>query len=101
MRFQHKYIAEIGNCSKVADDTGEPDLHFIIVYSETQGILNRPGDEFTRNAFRPVGVRQKVINHIQIDALRIRADEELSAAMFDVLYFHDIILNRANREARH
>ncbi len=38
---------------------------------------------FARDAFRPVAVRQESVNHVEIEAGRIGADEEFAATMLD------------------
>src|SRR5579862_1260658 len=83
VRLQHKHVAEISERGKVADDTGKSNLGAAIVYSKTQRVLNRPRNNFSRDALRPMRVRQKIVNQAEIQAVAVGADHKLAAAIFD------------------
>ena len=81
MRLQHEYIAEIGDCGEIADHPGKADLHAAtIINAKAQRMLDRSRHDFPRNSLRPIAIRQEPVNHIQIEAGRIGADEKLVRA---------------------
>src|SRR5580658_9003063 len=80
MRFQHKNIAEVGHGGEVADHAGKSDLRIAaFIDAEAQRVLYRPRDDFPRNTLGPIAIRQKTVNHIQIEPLTVGADQELTA----------------------
>ena len=79
MRFEDKYITQIRDCGEIADDPGKADLRATtIINAKAQRMLDRSRHDFPRNSFRPIAIPQEPVNHIQIEAGTVGADEELT-----------------------
>src|ERR1700683_1556140 len=80
MRFQHKNVAEVSHGGEIADDASKTYLRAaVFVNAEAQRMLDRTRDNVSRNAPGPIAIGKKAVNHIQIDALTIGADQKLAA----------------------
>src|ERR1700733_2102638 len=78
MRFQHEHIADICDCSEVADPASKTDLRALpVINAETERLVDRPGHNFPRDALGPIAICQKTVNHIQTQALTVGTDQEL------------------------
>src|SRR5271165_3927953 len=65
MRFQHEYVTQISYGGKVAYHPCKTDLPpAVFVDTETQRVLNRARNNLWWNAFGPIAVSQKPVNHI-------------------------------------
>ena len=79
MRFQHEDIAQVGHRSKIADHARKTNLSAAtLIDTEAQRVLNRPRHNLPRNAFGPIAIGQKTVNHIQTQALTAGADQKLA-----------------------
>jgi len=84
MRFQHKHVADVRNRRKVADDPGKGDLRAApIINAKAQGVLDGSRHGLPRNSFRPIRVRQEVVDDVQVTARRVSADQELATTVLD------------------
>jgi len=84
MRFEHEYIAEISDGCEIADDASKADLPCSsMINAEAQRMLDRAGDNISRNSLRPIAIRQEFVDRIYIDPRGIGVDAVLSAPVFD------------------
>lgn len=83
MALEYKHIADLRDGGKIADHSGEANLCARpVVNAETECMLNRPRDNFPRNAIGPVAVCQKPVNYIQTQAFAVGADKIFAAPVF-------------------
>src|SRR5258706_13706147 len=80
IRFQYEYIAEICESGEIADHPGETHLRSaVFINSKTEGVLNRPRHDLSGNAFRPIAVRQEIVDQVQVETRAFATDTELAA----------------------
>jgi hypothetical protein len=107
VRLEHEHIAKISNRREIADNTSKADLlSRFMINPEAQRMLDRSGDNVSRNSFRPIAIRQEFIDYIYVDTCGIGADAVLSAPVFDwernltsVSKVHQPILNGIQHSA--
>jgi len=84
MRFEHEHVAKVRDRREIADDASKADLPCSsMINAEAQRVLDRAGDNISRNSLRPVAIRQEFVDRIYIDPRGIGADAVLSAPVFD------------------
>jgi hypothetical protein len=76
--FEDENVGEVSIRRSIGDDAGETDLLPSAVHSETQGIANGARDNLARNAFAPIGAREKPVDDIEVDPARISRDQTVT-----------------------
>src|ERR1700722_161679 len=65
MRLEHENISDIRDSGEVADYAGKSNLLTVpLINPKTESVLDRPGNDFSRNAFRPITIGQETVNHV-------------------------------------
>ena len=83
IRFVNEDIAQIRKDRVIGDNARKADLFFLIVQAKDERIGKRTFDAFARASLRPIGAREKFNNCVDVEADRIRADDELIPPHFD------------------
>lgn len=79
MRLHNEHVSNRGVGSKVADDPGEANLRAATIITATaQRVLDRSRDDVARDSFGPIAIRPESVNHLQIEASMIGANQELT-----------------------
>src|SRR5262249_14596758 len=74
--FDHEDVGEVAEGGEIRDDAGEADLARPVVETETEGVLDRTVHDLPRDALRPVGAEQEVVDRAAVELLLIRGDRE-------------------------
>lgn len=91
--LQDEHIGEVGERGRVGDHAREADLLILQVDPEVERVLNRALHSFARDTRRPVGSRQKAVDHREVKPLPVGADEVGAAPP---LVMHSIFLRVAS-----
>jgi hypothetical protein len=80
MHIEHEYVPDIGDRREVADHPGKADLRAgIIINAKTQRVLDGSRHNVSWNAFRPITIRQEIVDRIQIKARWVSTYGEFAA----------------------
>src|ERR1700731_5235848 len=84
MRLEHEYVPQIGVGGAIADHAGEANLRaFRIINAKAQRMLDGSRHDLARDTFRPVRVREKAANDLQIQEFAVCANQETAMTMLN------------------
>jgi hypothetical protein len=72
VRLENEDVRKISERGVVGDDAREADLAVVVVEAEAQRIANGTLDDPNGNAASPVGLGEKVVDHVEVETLRVR-----------------------------
>jgi len=67
----HKNVANVRHRRKVGRDTGKPYLTSVVKGSKSQRVLDGAFNHVTRDASRPIGVGEKPVDKVEVEARRV------------------------------
>ncbi len=86
MGFEYKYVAQVGDCSEVADHPRKTYLCAgAFINTKTQRVFDRPLHNSERDSFSPIRVGEKAVHHFEVKPRPIGTNHKLFAPVFNDL----------------